>query len=71
MFGSPNCGILSLVCDLHRKWSAFFEGLTALFEGLTGFVCVQNLLAQHALWPLGLHRRPMGGLTKNDPQLLR
>jgi hypothetical protein len=70
MFGAPNCGILSRVCGLHGKWSAFFKGLTAFFDGLTGFVCVQDRLAQHALWPMGLHRRPMGGLTKNNPQLL-
>ena len=71
MFGAPDFGILSRVCGLQRKWSAFFEGFTAFFDGLTGFVCVQDRLAQHALWPLGLHCRPLGGLTTNNPQLLR
>jgi hypothetical protein len=64
MFGAPNSGILSWVCRVRRKWFA-------LFEGFTGLVWIQNRLAQHALWPLGLHRRAMGGLTKNNLQLLR
>ena len=64
MFGAPDCDIFLRVGSRHRKWFA-------LSEGFTGLAWVQDRLAEHAQWPLGLHRRSMGGLTKNDPQLLR
>jgi AcrR family transcriptional regulator len=59
MFSAPDCGVLSRICGPHLKWFA-------LFQGFTGHSSVQDRLAQHTQWTLGLHRRAMGGLTKKQ-----
>jgi AcrR family transcriptional regulator len=61
MFATSNDGISWGWRPQHSKWFA-------LFEGFAGLVCVEDRLGQHAQWPLGLHRRAMGGLTKNNPR---